>query len=103
MRYDVSVEIFAVIMLIIFTTFAKIGNPLKKPQNTAFMKLSVCVIITCLTDIASSLMINAQLDGQHISTAALYAVNIAFFMLMTFSGIFYCAYLYTLIGYDDFN
>ena len=103
MRYDVSVEIFAVIMLIIFTTFAKIGNPLKKPQNTAFMKLSVCVIITCLTDIASSLMINAQLDGRHISTAALYVVNIAFFMLMTFSGIFYCAYLYTLIGYDDFN
>lgn len=103
MWYDVSVELFAVIMLIIFTTFAKIGNPLKSLQNKAFMKLSVCVIVTCITDIVSALMINAQLDGHFIHPVLLYAVNIVFFMLMTFSGVFYCAYLYALIGYEDFN
>lgn len=103
MRYDVNVELFAVIMLIIFTTFAKIGNPLKDPQNKAFMKLSVCVIVTCITDILSVLMLNAQLDGHFFHPALLYGINIAFFMLMTFSGVFYCAYLYTLIGHEDFN
>ena len=102
MQYDVSIEVFALIMLVMFTIFIKIANPLNAPQNKAFIRLSLCVIISCIADIVSCLIINARVQGYNIPIWVMYPVNMVFFITIMLDGFCYCTYLYTLIGYEDF-
>ena len=64
--YNVGFEVCAAIMLAVFTAFVRICNPLKKPQNVSYLNLSLSIIVTCVSDIIASALINAVSVGYNV-------------------------------------
>lgn len=88
-------------MLTVFTIFARISNPLDKPQNNAYFRLSFFIIITCIADCASALLINSVYDGVRTPIWISYAVNIVYFILTAADGCLALRYTYTILQIDS--
>lgn len=92
MQLNVSFEVCAIIMLTIFTFFAQTGNPRKNKGNSAYIALSVCIILTCSADVVLSMLSNRY--NSAIPPLPAYTVRILFYIFSMTCGSLFIRYLH---------
>ena len=100
MYYNVNFEACSAVMLLVFTIFARISNPLKTPQNTAYFRLAAIIIITCADDAATAYITNLIYDGLDFPIPIAYVLNSLYFILVAVSDYISTIYIGTILGKD---